>query len=78
MNCQCPNCQRLLREPEEAANQFARCPGCRTTFKVAPHRATNDDTAFGWLMEDAEAASQAFQALLFSKIRRPAPATAKP
>ncbi len=53
----CPQCLRSLRLPEQAVGHYVRCPACQTRFPVTA-LPTVDDSAFGWLMEDAAAAER--------------------
>ncbi len=70
MKVSCPKCERSLRVPDEAANRHARCPACATVFRVPTPAENVDETVLGWLLEDAEAATKAFDARLLARTRK--------
>ena len=48
----CPGCQARLHVPADAAGRMARCPKCKSKFRVPDLISELEDTVSGWLVEN--------------------------
>ena len=74
----CPHCQRLLRLPDGAEGRYLRCPACGQKFPHVAIRVRLDDEVYGWLMQDAEAATRAHDERMRARFRAAPPVVVGP
>jgi len=54
----CPSCSQKYRVPEAQIGQRAVCKKCGESFRIAVDSPIDEDTLFGWVMEDSDSSSE--------------------
>ncbi len=54
----CPSCSQKYRVPEAQIGQKAVCKKCGQSFRIAIDSPIDEDTLFGWVMEDSDGSSE--------------------
>jgi len=54
----CPSCSQKYRVPEAQIGQRAVCKKCGQSFRVAVDSPIDEDTLFGWVMEETDSSSE--------------------
>lgn len=54
MQIDCPQCNVVLNIPESAAGRAARCPKCRTKFRIPTQEDMLEETVSHWIVDELE------------------------